>query len=197
MIGYLEGIILYKEFPAVCLGTGGVGYEVTISARIFSEVGDPGDSAALFISTLMKENSMELYGFRELEERRLFHRMIQINGVGPKLAINILSQMTAAEFIEAVNLENARALCRLKGIGKKTAERIILELAGKLTRIEDNKSSGSGAGSLIKDLASALGNLGFSRKEVEATIKKLEHEDPAALGIEELISRALVILTRN
>ena len=128
MIGRLRGIILEKQPPLVLLETGGVGYEVHLPMTCFYELPDVGKEAIIFTHFIVREDAQLLYGFNNKQERTLFKELIKTNGVGPKLALAILSGMSAQQFVNAVEREELAALVKLPGIGKKTAERLIVEM---------------------------------------------------------------------
>jgi Holliday junction DNA helicase RuvA len=169
MIAYLQGTILHKTPGHVVIDCQGVGYAVAVSLSTFLKLGDEGGRAALFIHTHLTDNSLSLYGFAGPEEQELFLKLIAISGIGPKMAMSVLSGMTAGDLVEAVHAGDAARIALIPGIGKKTALRIAMELADKI----DKKESVL-AGSRSKeteDLVSALLNMGFRRKEVERTVE--------------------------
>ncbi|TYF42901.1 Holliday junction branch migration protein RuvA, partial [Enterobacter hormaechei] len=128
MIGRLRGIILEKQPPLVLLETAGVGYEVHMPMTCFYELPEAGQEAIVFTHFVVREDAQLLYGFNNKQERTLFKELIKTNGVGPKLALAILSGMSAQQFVNAVEREEVGALVKLPGIGKKTAERLIVEM---------------------------------------------------------------------
>lgn len=128
MIGRLRGIIIEKQPPLVLLETGGVGYEVHMPMTCFYELPEAGQEAIIFTHFVVREDAQLLYGFNNKQERTLFKELIKTNGVGPKLALAILSGMSAQQFVNAVEREELGALVKLPGIGKKTAERLIVEM---------------------------------------------------------------------
>lgn len=128
MIGRLRGIIIEKQPPLVLLEVGGVGYEVHMPMTCFYELPDAGKEAIVFTQFVVREDAQLLYGFNNKQERMLFRELIKTNGVGPKLALAILSGMSAPQFVNAVEREDPAALIKLPGIGKKTAERLIVEM---------------------------------------------------------------------
>ena len=128
MIGRLRGIILEKQPPLVLLETNGVGYEVQLPMTCFYELPDLGQEAIIFTQFIVREDAQLLYGFNDKQERALFRELIKVNGVGPKLALAILSGMSAQQFVSAVEKEEITALIKLPGVGKKTAERLVVEM---------------------------------------------------------------------
>jgi len=128
VIGRLRGIILEKQPPLVLLETNGVGYEVQLPMTCFYELPDLGQEAIIFTQFIVREDAQLLYGFNDKQERALFRELIKVNGVGPKLALAILSGMSAQQFVSAVEKEEITALIKLPGVGKKTAERLVVEM---------------------------------------------------------------------
>ncbi|WKS80014.1 Holliday junction branch migration protein RuvA [Edwardsiella tarda] len=128
MIGRLRGVILEKQPPQVLLEAGGVGYEVQMPMTCFYELPQPGSEAVIFTHFVVREDAQLLYGFNNKQERALFRELIKVNGVGPKLALAILSGMSAQQFVAAVEREEVAALIKLPGVGKKTAERLVVEM---------------------------------------------------------------------
>lgn len=128
MIGRLRGIILEKQPPLVLLETNGVGYEVHMPMTCFYELPELGQEAIIFTQFIVREDAQLLYGFNDKQERALFRELIKVNGVGPKLALAILSGMSAQQFVSAVEKEEITALIKLPGVGKKTAERLVVEM---------------------------------------------------------------------
>ncbi|QCR35961.1 Holliday junction branch migration protein RuvA [Nissabacter sp. SGAir0207] len=128
MIGRLRGVILEKQPPLVLLETQGVGYEVHMPMTCFYELPELGQEAVIFTQFIVREDAQLLYGFNDKQERALFRELIKVNGVGPKLALAILSGMSAQQFVRAVEKEEITALVKLPGVGKKTAERLVVEM---------------------------------------------------------------------
>ncbi|WP_114195127.1 Holliday junction branch migration protein RuvA [Edaphovirga cremea] len=128
MIGRLRGVILEKQPPLVLLETNGVGYEVHMPMTCFYELPELGQEAIVFTQFIVREDAQLLYGFNDKQERALFRELIKVNGVGPKLALAILSGMSAQQFVSAVEREEVATLIKLPGVGKKTAERLIVEM---------------------------------------------------------------------
>ena len=169
MIAYLQGTILHKTPGHVVIDCQGVGYAVAVSLSTFLKIGDEGARAALHIHTHLTDSSLALYGFQSAEEREIFLKLIAISGIGPKIAMSVLSGMTTGELVEAVHKSDVARIALVPGIGKKTALRIAMELADK---IEKKESVLAGAKSReTEDLVSALLNMGFRRKEVERVVE--------------------------
>src|SRR6478752_1105223 len=161
MIAHLRGKLLAKHPNQAVVETGGVGYDVTISVPTFSELPGVGGEVALHIHTHVREDALALYGFLRSSEKRLFEKLITVSGIGPKLAITILSGMAADEMVNAIRGNDIARLTRIPGIGKKTAERMVLELRDKLATEGVAESPVTPALSAVEeDVLSALTNLG-------------------------------------
>ncbi len=192
MITYLKGIIAFKTPTYIVVETAGVGYHVHISLHTYAQV-EKLEAVKILTHLVVREDSHTLYGFAEEPERQLFMLLISVSGIGPSTAQVMLSSMTPDEVRSAIISENAAALARVKGIGPKTAKRIILDLKDKLV-----KDSGETPltilpqGNTIREEAlSALVALGFSRIEVQKTLNTILKEQPAISNVEELIKMAL------
>jgi Holliday junction DNA helicase RuvA len=179
MIAHLRGRLLAKSPNRVVVDCNGVGYEVNISVTTFTELPSEAAEVALHIYTNVREDQIALFGFTEPQEKRLFERLIGVSGIGPKLAITVLSGISAERLVGAIRGNDLAMLTRVPGIGKKTAERIVLELKDKLedliaTYPTDSKSVHYGVAG--EDALSALVNLGYARpaaqKAVEGVIEK-------------------------
>ena len=174
MIAFLRGRVLDKQPNRIILDVSGVGYDVQIPLSTFYEVGEEGTEVSLRIYTHVREDALQLYGFISDVERQVFERLIGISGIGPKLAIAVLSGMDSRELIVAVQRADVARLTGIAGIGKKTAERIVLELKDRLTQLAAPAVVGPAAPStgdrLRIDLLSALQNLGYHRQQVERVI---------------------------
>ena len=181
MIAKLTGTLVEKEADRVVVDIHGVGYEVAIPFSTYYELGELGDAVTLRIHTHVKEDALSLYGFSAVKEKRLFARLIQVSGIGPKLGITILSGLPAEELIQAVLGADVVRLNGIPGVGKKTAERIILEMRDKvvgLVSAEEEAVAGGDSGSLQRDVVSALVNLGYSKPVAEKTVSQVLNEDP-------------------
>src|SRR5688572_27573967 len=135
MIAYLAGKILEKEANSVIIDVGGIGYEATIPLSTFYELGEIGEAVALRIFTYVREDALQLFGFKTLQERELFLKLITVSGIGPKVGISMLSGMNADEIIAAIRTDNLARLTSIPGIGKKTAERMVIELRDKVAAL--------------------------------------------------------------
>jgi holliday junction DNA helicase RuvA len=171
MIAHLRGKLLTKHPNQAIVETGGVGYDLTISVPTFSELPALGSEVALHVHTHVREDIIALYGFLRSAEKRLFEKLITVSGIGPKLAITILSGMAADEMVNAIRGNDIARLTRIPGIGKKTAERMVLELRDKLTVEKAGDIPAAPAVSPIEeDVLSALVNLGYQRAAAEKAL---------------------------
>lgn len=171
MIAHLRGRLLAKHPNQAIVETGGVGYEVTISVPTFSDLPAVGSEVALHIHTHVREDSIALYGFLRPAEKQLFEKLISVSGIGPKLAITILSGMVADEMVGAIRGNDIARLTRIPGIGRKTAERLVLELRDKLPAATAGEAPAAPAMSAIEeDVLSALMNLGYQRAAAEKAV---------------------------
>jgi holliday junction DNA helicase RuvA len=173
MIGYIRGRLLDKHPNRVIVDVQGVGYEAHVPLSTFYELGEPGSEISLRIHTHVREDALALYGFATPLELQLFERLIAISGIGPKLALAVLSGIEPSELIVAVQTGNIARLTAIPGVGKKTAERIGLELKDKLAAFvpaEPETAAGPSGESLRVDLLSALVNLGYHRPLAERAV---------------------------
>jgi len=199
MIAFLRGRVLDKHPNRLIVDVQGVGYEVHVPLSTYYEVGDAGADVSLRVHTHVREDALLLYGFLTVLEQQVFERLIGISGIGPKLAIAVLSGIEARELIGAVQRGDVARLTAIPGIGKKTAERIVLELRDRLQQLAGAPSAEAAAPSpgdrLRDDLVSALLNLGYHRpqaeKAVEATLTS-----GGELGFEQALKRTLRELMR-
>jgi holliday junction DNA helicase RuvA len=180
MIAWLKGTIVRKQPHQVVVDVGGVGYCAAIPLTTYFEIGEVGRPVELLIHTHLTDNALALYGFKTGDERDLFLKLIAVSGIGPKLAMNVLSGMNAVELVDAIQKSDIARITAIPGIGKKTALRIAMELQDKL---EKKETLLAGRGSPEReDLVSALVNLGFRRKEaegvVDATLRAHKDEPP-------------------
>lgn len=191
MIGRLKGTLLEKAPPAILLDVSGVGYEVDVPMSTFCNLPEAGAEVTLLTHFVVREDAMLLYGFATTAEREAFRALIRISGVGPRIALAVLSGLTVEQLASAVEAGEAGLLTRIPGIGKKTAERLILELKGKLKGAAFAGLS-SAEGASRADIVSALGALGYSEREAMSAVKTL----PADVGVSEGIRLALKALAR-
>ncbi len=185
MIGRLSGVIAEKTPPQVLIDVAGVGYEVDVPMSTFFNLGPLGERAVLLTHLVVREDAHQLFGFLTHEERVTFRQLIKISGVGPKMALGLLSGLSVAELAQAVSRQEAGRLTKVPGIGKKTAERLLLELKGKLG--PDLALPATVASDAQADILQALVALGYSEKDAAAALKAL----PPDVGVSEGIKLAL------
>jgi len=174
MIAHLRGKLLAKHPNQAIVETGGVGYDVTISVPTFSDLPGVGGDVALHIHTHVREDMLALYGFLRSAEKTLFEKLITVSGIGPKLAITILSGMAADEMVNAIRGNDIARLTRIPGIGKKTAERMVLELRDKLPPEKAGEVATMPTLSAVEeDVLSALMNLGYQRASAEKALSAI------------------------
>ena len=193
MIGKLTGNLIEKNPPEVLLDVHGVGYEVQVPMSTFYNLPGLGEKVSLLTHFIVREDAQLLYGFATPQERQTFRELIKVSGVGPRTALSVLSGMGADDLAQAVALQEAGRLVKVPGIGKKTAERLLLELKGKLC----DAIAGAGATAQVAsgaqgDILQALVALGYSDKEAALALKKL----PADVGVSDGIKLALKALTK-
>ena len=199
MIAYLRGRILDKQPNRIIVDVQGVGYEVTVPLSTYYHVGDVGADVALRIYTHVREEAFQLFGFLTTLEQQLFERLIGTSGIGPKLAIAVLSGIDTSELVTAVQRADVARLTRIPGIGRKTAERIVLELKDRLAHLLAPAGTGpvseSSADRLRDDLLSALQNLGYHRPLAEKAVDSALKSSRDA-GFEDALKAALRELMR-
>jgi len=186
MIGRLTGTLAEKTPPQILVDVQGVGYEVDVPMSTFFNLPGLGERATLLTHLSIREDAHVLFGFLTHEERNTFRQLIKISGVGPKMALGLLSGLSVAELAQAVSAQDAARLVKVPGIGKKTAERLLLELKGKFAPDLSVPAHAAGAGS-HGDILQALVALGYSEKEAGAALKAL----PPDVGVSEGIKLAL------
>ena len=187
MIGYLSGKIISSKPTRITLDVNGVGYVVNISINTFEKINDK-SSASLFIYTSVKEDSISLFGFYTESEKEMFELLISVNGVGPKSALSILSGIQVDDLRQAINSGDISRIVLIPGIGRKTAERLVLELK---TKVEGLSVSGATEAASIKNEAiAALTTLGYNLKAAEKAVRETLNSEPKA-SLEETIKKAL------
>jgi Holliday junction DNA helicase RuvA len=179
MIGHLRGTVLEKHPNQVVVEAAGVGYEVQIPISTYTSLPDAGTAVSLRIHTHVREDALLLFGFATADEKTVFEKLITISGIGPKLAITVLSGLPTPELVAAIRSGDVQRLIRIPGVGKKTAERIVLELKEKLIGVEAaGKTAAAGTepalSPLEQDVLSALQNLGCARGAAEQAIQKVK-----------------------
>jgi len=193
VIGRIHGVVLTRNPPAVLIDVGGLAYEVEVPMSTFYVLPQTGQKATLLTHHLVREDAQLLYGFATEEERAAFRELLKISGVGARTALAVLSGMSVAELAAAVGRQESAPFIRIPGIGKKTAERLLLELKGKLTAYEAAADRrGSAAPAPARDVVQALFALGYNEREALAAVKDIPEGLPVADGIR----RALKILAK-
>ena len=185
MIGRLSGVIAEKTPPQVVIDVAGVGYEVDVPMSTFFNLGGLGDRAVLLTHFVVREDAHQLFGFLTQEERGTFRQLIKISGIGPKMALGLLSGLSVAELAQAVSRQEVGRLTKVPGVGKKTAERLLLELKGKLGA--DLTLPATVANDAQADILQALVALGYSEKDAALALKAL----PPDVGVSDGIKLAL------
>jgi holliday junction DNA helicase RuvA len=170
MIAHLRGRVLSKRPSHAVVDVNGVGYEVAISVPTFSELPNAGGEVSLHIHTHVREDALSLYGFLRPQEKEMFERLISVSGIGPKLAITVLSGMQAEKMVAAIRGNDVATLTKIPGIGKKTAERMVLELRDKLESFGVAAAVVSRHSPIEEDVLSALTNLGYQRAAAERVL---------------------------
>jgi Holliday junction DNA helicase RuvA len=202
MIAYLSGKLLEKNANSVIVDVGGVGYDVAIPLSTFYELGDVGSDVTLRIYTHVREDAIQLFGFKTDRERQLYLRLISVQGVGAKSGITMLSGMSADEMITAIRSNNLAKLTSIPGVGRKTAERVVIELRDKVNELDHgapavDRITGTPlpADAVFEDALSALTNLGYQRGLAEKALKQAA-EEGAEPSVQKLLRRALQVLAK-
>jgi Holliday junction DNA helicase RuvA len=206
MISHLSGTLLAKHATSVIVDVGGVGYEVTIPVTTFYDLGEPNSPVRLNVYTHVREEALQLFGFRTLRERELFILLISVSGIGPKSAVAMLSGMSADEIVTAIRTNNYARLTSIPGVGRKTAERLVIELRDKMAALsspaleQELASGASGAAqsedALREDTLAALTQLGFPKPAAEKAINSAMQEG-GELSVETLLRRSLRQLSKG
>lgn len=197
MIAHLKGIISAKAADHIIVDVQGVGYQVFVSLQCLYELPPETMDVSLQIHTHIREDAWQLFGFLHLSEKQLFQQLLKVNGVGPKLAMTILSGRTVHEITQAIRSEDAAMLKAIPGIGQKTAERIIVDLKGKIAQLTAQNSP-QGAlqkGNIFDEALSALTHLGYTRPQAEIALSRIEKRE--TLALKEMIRLGLKNLARN
>jgi Holliday junction DNA helicase RuvA len=200
MIALLRGVLIEKHPNQAIVETGGVGYDVTIPVSTFTRLPEPGKEVRLRIHTHVREDALALYGFFTQEEKALFEKLIGVSGIGPTLGVKILSGLAAPDLINFIRRGEVERLVRIPGVGKKTAERMVLELRDKLPAVTAEEPGAPAAAELSpvdQDVLSALLNLGCGRAQAEAAVRKAKASGGLTSGsaeFEPLFRRALELV---
>ena len=192
MIGFLRGKLVVKQPPVLLVEVNGVGYEVEAPMTTFYDLPETGAEVLLHTHLVVREDAHILFGFLRLSDRGLFRSLIKISGVGPRMALAILSGMSTDAFVRCIQNNDSAALTRVPGVGKKTAERLVVELRDRLGRGvtggEGRPATGGGTSNPVEVAVSALIALGYKPPDASRMIRAIEHKD---LSVEEIIRRAL------
>ena len=178
MIAHLSGTLLEKQLTRLIVDVGGVGYDVLVPLSTMYAIGEPGSRVAIRIYTHVREDALQLYGFATVLEQSLFEKLISVSGIGPKLALSVLSGIEPAELTRAIRSSDVARLTRIPGVGKKTSERLVVELKDRLppadlTEPSKTEATTDAEPDVRDDLLSALANLGYQRSAVEKTVDKV------------------------
>src|SRR5260370_28500716 len=202
MIAHLSGTLLAKQATMAIVDVGGVGYELAIPLSTFYELGDPGDNVQLRVYTHVREDAIQLFGFKTARERELFLQLISVNGVGPKLGITLLSGMSADEMVASIRTNNLARLVSIPGVGRKTAARLVVGLRDKIAALsspaleEEFAAKAAAAGaptsedSIRNDALSALANLGYQKAAARKAVTRAVDEG-GELSVEGMLRRSL------
>jgi Holliday junction DNA helicase RuvA len=199
MIAHLRGILLTKAPNLALVECAGIGYELSISVSTYTALPKEGSETRLHVHTHVREDQLALFGFHELQEKRLFEKLLTISGIGPKLAITVLSGISSERLVAAIRGGDHATLTKIPGIGKKTAERVVLELKDKLDDMAIPESSSHAAphrGLAGDDALSALTNLGYARPQAQRAIDITLERDPALANDFEALFRAAMSAMR-
>ncbi|MCG5074450.1 Holliday junction branch migration protein RuvA [Paraburkholderia tagetis] len=192
MIGRIAGVLLEKNPPHLLIDCNGVGYEVDVPMSTFYNLPGTGEKIVLLTQMIVREDAHLLFGFGTIEERATFRELLKISGIGARMALAVLSGMSVHDLSQAVTLQDSARLTRVPGIGKKTAERLLLELKGKLGADLGAMAAAASPSDHANDILNALLALGYSEKEALAAIKSV----PAGTGVSEGIKLALKVLSK-
>jgi Holliday junction DNA helicase RuvA len=198
MIAFLRGRVLEKHPNRVIVDVAGVGYDVLVPLSTFYVVGDDGSEVSLRVHTHVREDQIALFGFVTALELSMFERLIAVNGIGPKLALSVLSGIEPRDLVTAIQRADIARLTRIPGVGKKTAERIVVELRDRMPKAVESETTGVvpvATDALRDDLLSALANLGYHQQAIDKVLEKvLKDKDP--LKFEDALRGALRELAR-
>lgn len=187
MIGRIRGTLLEKNPPEILVDVHGVGYEINVPMSTFYNLPDVGQEVTLLTHFIVREDVQLLYGFGTTKERAAFRQLIKISGIGARIALAVLSGMTVDALAQAVSKQESALLTRVPGIGKKTAERLVLELKGKISADLDGVTLAAAPGDNRADVVAALVALGYSDREATAAAKKLSPDVSVSAGIREAL----------
>ena len=196
MIAQIRGRLVHKSPEEIIIDCNGVGYGVRVPLSTFYELPETQEDVLLLIYTHVREDALHLYGFATPKEKELFCLLIGVSGVGPRLAVNVLSGIATSDLERALHEGDLFSLTRIPGVGKKTAERMLVELKDKVGAPDVAIGGGRIRNGMVKDVLSALVNLGYQRGTAEEAIRKALHEGGADLSLEELLKESLRLMGR-
>jgi holliday junction DNA helicase RuvA len=202
MIAHLQGVLAVKTMEQVVVDVHGVGYQVSIPLSTYYSLPNLQEPVRLLTALHVREDAMRLYGFATEDERALFELLVGVSSIGPRLALNMLSSISAVELQRSISHSDVARLQTIPGIGRKTAERVVLELQEKVSLVQVAASvpiasvAGSDADHLVGDVVSALLNLGYKRGEAEKAVHRVKADANGTLAVEELLREALQQLAR-
>ncbi len=198
MIASIKGRISQKSASELIVDVNGIGYRVAVPLSTFYVLPDPGEPVFLNVYTHVREDTFQLFGFYTVEEKNLFQLMISVTGIGPRLAVNILSGIAAADLLEAIAAGNLSKLMGIPGIGRKMAERLVFELKAKAADLLQSPESGQdtavSSSAMADDALSALVNLGYKNNVARQALEKIVKEHPEGMTLEELLKLSLKLL---
>ena len=192
MIGRIKGKLLDKSPPIILVDCQGVGYELEVPMTTFYELPEIGNDVTLLTHFIVREDAQLLFGFGSEQERKIFKQLIKVNGIGPKVALSILSGISLNELMKAINHSESDLLVKIPGIGQKTADRLVLELKDKFNDIPSSSST-SKMPSQLDDIQNALIGLGYSQKDATTIVREL----PDEISVNDGIRQALKMLSKN
>ena len=193
MIGRLSGKLIEKQPPQIIVDVQGLGYEVDVPMSTFYNLPGLGETITLFTHLVVREDAHLLYGFGSDDERRAFRQLLKISGVGPKLALSVLSGLSVADLAQTVAMQETGRLTKIPGVGKKTAERLVLELRDKLDHVSSVAGSSATPKASSGDVLNALLTLGYNEREAQWALKQI----PNDLNVSESIRQALKQLSKQ
>lgn len=198
MYSYIIGIVTHKEEGKIALENNGIGYEINVSNSTIEAISNEAGAIKIFTYLVVREDEMSLYGFISLEEKNMFLKLISVGGIGPKMAIGILSEISLSGLMNAIASEDLRTLCKVKGLGKKTAERLILELKDKVNPMEAlvmgvNSPADFIDDKIIEEAVETLTGLGLSKNDAGKLVKEVATKD---MSLEDIIRNVLRSISR-
>ncbi len=199
MYSYIIGVVTHKEEGKIALENNGIGYEINVSGFTLDSIEYENETVKIYTYLVVREDEMALYGFSCIEEKEMFLKLISVSGIGPKMAIGILSEITISYLMSAIAGEDLKTLCKIKGLGKKTAERLILELKDKVNPMEAIAMGGADydtneiSEQIMEDAVATLTGLGLSKNEAYKMVKEVATKD---MPLEEIITKVLRGMSR-